>query len=100
MSIETTESQAAEARSPEQNTTSAPETVLKRVIAPLAASLSSAYAGAQDKSDRTVQGAETYIKRSPFKAIAYVAGIAAVIGVIGGALLGRRSSKSQTGAAE
>jgi ElaB/YqjD/DUF883 family membrane-anchored ribosome-binding protein len=73
---------------------------LQEVIEPVRARLSAAYGTAQEKSNQAMHSAETYIQRSPLKAVAYVAGIAAAIGILGGALLGRRNGNRRTGAGE
>jgi ElaB/YqjD/DUF883 family membrane-anchored ribosome-binding protein len=67
---------------------------LQRAFAPVRDQLTSAYTAAQEKSNQALQGAEMYVKRSPLKALAYTAGIAALIGVVGGALFGRRTGGS------
>lgn len=97
MSVETVERTAKEA-SPEQHAEKARR--LQQAIEPVRARLTAAYGTAQEKSNEAMQSAESYIQRSPFKAVAYVAGIAAAIGILGGALLGRRNGNRRTGAGE
>jgi ElaB/YqjD/DUF883 family membrane-anchored ribosome-binding protein len=97
MSIDTLERTAKEA-SPEQQASGAGR--LLQAIEPLRSRLSTAYGTAQEKSNQAIHSAETYIQRSPFKAIAYVAGIAVALGILGGALLGRRNGNRRTGGGE
>jgi ElaB/YqjD/DUF883 family membrane-anchored ribosome-binding protein len=71
---------------------------LLQAIDPVRARLSAACGAAQEKSSQAMHNAETYIQRSPFKAVAYVAGVAVALGILGGALLGRRNGNRRTAA--
>jgi ElaB/YqjD/DUF883 family membrane-anchored ribosome-binding protein len=80
----------------EQQASSSPTAArLQQAIQPVREQLSTAYSAAQEKSRQAMEGAEAYIHRSPFRSIAYAAGIAAVIGAVGAALLGRRNGKQR-----
>jgi ElaB/YqjD/DUF883 family membrane-anchored ribosome-binding protein len=100
MAFETIERIATEKSPPEPQENRNPGARLQQAIQPVRQQLSTAYSAAQEKSKQAMEGAEAYIHRSPFRSIAYAAGIAAVIGAIGVALLGRRDGKQQPDAAE
>jgi ElaB/YqjD/DUF883 family membrane-anchored ribosome-binding protein len=74
-----------------------PATRLQQAIDPARARLLAAYTAAREKSNQAMQSAESYIQRSPFKAVACAAGIAAAIGILGGALLGWRNGRRRRG---
>jgi ElaB/YqjD/DUF883 family membrane-anchored ribosome-binding protein len=84
----------------EQQANRNPAARLQQAIEPMRQQLSTAYSAAQDKSRQAMEGAEAYIHRSPFRSIAYAAGIAAVIGAVSVALLGRRNGKQRSDPAE
>jgi ElaB/YqjD/DUF883 family membrane-anchored ribosome-binding protein len=62
----------------------------QQALEPLRAQASNAYSTAQQRSTEAIEAAEEYIKRSPMRAVAYTAGIAALLGIVGAALMGRR----------
>jgi ElaB/YqjD/DUF883 family membrane-anchored ribosome-binding protein len=49
-----------------------------------------AYEATREKSAEALKQAEAYVRKSPLEAIGYAAGIAAVIGLVAGLLLGRK----------
>jgi ElaB/YqjD/DUF883 family membrane-anchored ribosome-binding protein len=100
MAFETIERIATEKNPAEPQANRNPGARLQQAIQPVRQQLSTAYSAAQEKSKQAMEGAEAYIHRSPFRSIAYAAGIAAVIGAIGVALLGRRDGKQRPDAAE
>jgi ElaB/YqjD/DUF883 family membrane-anchored ribosome-binding protein len=100
MAFETIERIATEKSPAEPQANRNPGARLQQAIQPVRQQLSTAYSAAQEKSKQAMEGAEAYIHRSPFRSIAYAAGIAAVIGAIGVALLGRRDGKQRPDAAE
>jgi ElaB/YqjD/DUF883 family membrane-anchored ribosome-binding protein len=52
--------------------------------------LSAAYETTREKSAQALKQAEEYVRKSPLEAVGYAAGIAAVIGLVAGLLLGRK----------
>jgi ElaB/YqjD/DUF883 family membrane-anchored ribosome-binding protein len=100
MSLDTIERAATEASPAEQQAGNGPAARLQQAIQPVRAQLSTAYSAAQEKSKQAMEGAEAYIHRSPFRSIAYAAGVAAVLGAVGAALLGRRNGKQGPEAGE
>jgi ElaB/YqjD/DUF883 family membrane-anchored ribosome-binding protein len=99
MSFETIERTPSQT-SPAEQQSGSTSGRLQQAIQPVRAQLSSAYTAAQQKTKQAMDGAEAYIHRSPFRAVAYAAGIAAVLGAVGGALLGRRNGNHQADADE
>lgn len=95
MAFETIERTATEKTPAAQQASNNSAARLQQAIQPVRQQLSTAYSAAQEKSRQAMEGAEVYIHRSPLRSIAYAAGIAAVIGAVGGALLGRRNGKQR-----
>lgn len=62
----------------------------QQAIEPLRTKAADAYSTAQQRSTEAIGAAEDYIKRSPLRAVAYTAGVAALLGIVGAALMGRR----------
>jgi ElaB/YqjD/DUF883 family membrane-anchored ribosome-binding protein len=54
------------------------------------ARLNAAYESAREKSSQALRQAEAYVRKSPFEAVGYAAGISAVIGLVAGLLIGRK----------
>jgi ElaB/YqjD/DUF883 family membrane-anchored ribosome-binding protein len=54
------------------------------------ARLNAAYETTREKSTQALKQAEEYVRKSPLEAVGYAAGIAAVIGLVAGLLLGRK----------
>jgi ElaB/YqjD/DUF883 family membrane-anchored ribosome-binding protein len=96
MSVETIERPATETSAAQQESGRRSARRLQQGIEPVRAQLSSAYTVAQEKTKQAMEGAEAYVHRSPLRAVAYAAGIAAVLGALGVTLLGRRNGKDRT----
>jgi ElaB/YqjD/DUF883 family membrane-anchored ribosome-binding protein len=54
------------------------------------ARLNAAYEKTREKSNAALRQAEGYIRESPLQAVGYAAGVAAVIGLIAGMIIGGR----------
>lgn len=54
------------------------------------ARLNAAYEATREKSSQAIKQAEDYVRKSPLQALGYAAGIAVVIGLVTGLLLGRK----------
>jgi ElaB/YqjD/DUF883 family membrane-anchored ribosome-binding protein len=54
------------------------------------ARLNAAYEATREKSTQALKQAEDYVRKSPLEAVGYAAGIAAVVGLVAGLLLGRK----------
>ena len=67
----------------------------QQALEPLRAQAVDAYSSAQQRSTEAIEAAEEYIKRSPLRAVAYTAGIAALLGIVGAALMGRRRGSDE-----
>jgi len=100
MAFETVERTATETSPAEHQGSRNTAARLQQAVEPVRQHLSTAYSAAQEKSKQAMEGAEAYIHRSPFRSIAYAAGIAAVIGAVGAALWGRRDGRQQSPGAE
>ena len=100
MAFETIERTGTETSPAEHQVSRNTAARLQQAVDPVRQQLSTAYSAAQEKSKQAMEGAEAYIHRSPFRSIAYAAGIAAVIGAVGAALWGRRDGKQQSPGAE
>ena len=88
-----TQTPAANEQSAEQ-TSSGAAGRLQQALEPARASLSRAYDVVQEKYSDAVGGAETYVRRSPGKTVAYAVAIGAVIGLVAGIILGGENSES------
>ena len=95
MPNESYDKSAAEPQSADRQTSAGGMGRLHDVIDPLRNQAANAYATAQQRSAEAIEATENYIKQSPLKAVAYAAGIAALLGAVGAALLGRRNSSSR-----